>query len=293
MTLLEFKHTMLTDLEQLYPKSEITSFYKLLIHHRLNYSSVDIALNPHVEIAPESLDFFQSALGQLKQEKPIQYILGETEFYGLRFKVNEHTLIPRPETEELVDWILSERKEERKKQKEIKLNILDIGTGSGCIAISLAKQFSNASVYALDISKNTVQIAKQNADLNDVVIHFIHTDILETSSLLTYIPDNLRFDIIVSNPPYVRHLEKEKMKANVLQHEPHQALFVTDNNPLLFYDKIAKLAREGLSKDGQLFFEINQYLSTETVNLLKENDYTKIEVKKDLFDNLRMIKATF
>ncbi len=290
MTLLEFKQKLLTELNQLYPKNEIDSFYKLLIDYQLNYSSVDIALNPHVEITSENLDFLLTTLTALKQEKPIQHILGETAFYGFPFKVNEHTLIPRPETEELVDWILQEV---RPYNKETKLSILDIGTGSGCIAISLAKHLQGATVYALDVSENALQIAKQNAHLNEVDIHFIHTDILEVSNLSELNSDALKFDIIVSNPPYVRNLEKKEVSANVLLHEPHQALFVTNNNPLLFYDKIAELAREGLSKNGQLFFEINQYLSIETVDLLKGKNYSKIDVKKDLFDNFRMIKTAF
>lgn len=290
MTLLEFKHKLFTELNKSYPKNEIHSFFKLLMHYKLNYSSVDIGLNPHEEIASENLDFLINALRALKQEKPIQYILGETTFYGLSFKVNEHTLIPRPETEELVDWVLQFIKQRNKHQT---LNILDIGTGSGCIAISLAKHLPKATVYALEISEDAIQTAKQNAHLNEVDIHFIHADILKTKNLSKLTRATSTFDIIVSNPPYIRDLEKKEMSANVLQHEPHRALFVTNNNPLLFYDKIANLACDGLSKNGQLFFEINQYLHSETVDLLKEKNYSSIEVKKDLFDHFRMVKASF
>lgn len=289
MTILEFKNKLISELNELYPKNEIDSFFKLLIDYKLSYSSVDIALNPHEEITSENLKFLTNALIALKQEKPIQYILGETTFYGLSFKVNEHTLIPRPETEELVDWILQFTEHHYSNNE---LNILDIGTGTGCIAIAIAKQLPKATIYALDISENALQTAKQNAHLNNVDIHFICTDILKTTNLSKLTLNTPTFDIIVSNPPYVRDLEKIEMSANVLKHEPHQALFVANTDPLLFYDKIADLAFAELSKNGQLFFEINQYLHTETVDLLKEKNYPLIEVKKDLSDNFRMIKAS-
>ncbi len=289
MTLLEFKHKLHNALVEVYPKNEIDSFYKLLMAHQLNYSSVDIALNPQTEIPVEKLNYLDNAIEELQREYPIQYILGETEFYGLPFCVNENTLIPRPETEELVDWILSEIKEAKNTSK---MRILDIGTGTGCIAISLAKHLPESNIYAIDVSEKTLETAKKNAQLNEVDIHFIHADILKISKLSDLIFHVSKFDIIVSNPPYVRNLEKKEMRTNVLQHEPHQALFVADDNPLLFYEKIAELAASGLSKKGRLFFEINQYLHRETFQLLHEMDYTNIEVKKDLFDNFRMIRAS-
>ena len=289
MTLLEFKTKLHSELEQIYPKNEIDTFYKLLIAHQLNYSSVDSALNLQKVIPSEKLDFLFDAVDELANEKPIQYIIGETEFYGLSFKVNEDTLIPRPETEELVHWILKEIETSNKKSN---LRILDIGTGSGCIAITLAKHIPNVDVYAIDVSKNALEMATINAQSNDVAIDFIHANILKTSNLSELISNTFHFDIIVSNPPYVRNLEKEEMQANVLQYEPHQALFVKDTNPLLFYDKIAELSVSSLSENGFLFFEINQYLHKETVQLLKEKKYTSIDLKKDLFDNFRMIKAS-
>ncbi len=289
MTLLEFKTKLHSELEQIYPKDEIDTFYKLLIAHQLNYSSADSALNQQKVIPSEKLDFLFDAVDELANEKPIQYIIGETEFYGLSFKVNEDTLIPRPETEELVHWILKEIETSNKKSN---LRILDIGTGSGCIAITLAKHIPNVDVYAIDVSKNALEMATINAQSNDVAIDFIHANILKTSNLSELISNTFHFDIIVSNPPYVRNLEKEEMQANVLQYEPHQALFVKDKNPLLFYDKIAELSVSSLSENGFLFFEINQYLHKETVQLLKEKKYTSIDLKKDLFDNFRMIKAS-
>ena len=285
MTLLEFKHTLQSELNELYPKNEIDSFFKLLIAHQLHLSSIDIVLNPNLKIEQHDLDFLLQAFAELKQEKPIQYIVGETEFYGLPFKVTKDTLIPRPETEELIDWILNETKGEN-------LKILDIGTGSGCIAISLAKNLPKATVYALDVSDEALKIAKKNAELNDVTVKFIKHNILQPTVISNENGKSISFDIIVSNPPYVRNLEKKEINNNVLQHEPHKALFVKDNDPLIFYDKIADFAKERLSKNGYLFFEINQYLSAETQHLLKNKKYTTVELKKDLFDNYRMIKAS-
>jgi len=296
MTVSEFKQKLHNELRHLYPANELNSFFKILIENKLHFSSIDVALNPTAKIEAEHLDFFLNAFAELKQEKPIQYIVGETEFYGLPFKVTKNTLIPRPETEELVDWILTET-------QDSKLSILDIGTGSGCIAISLAKNLSNAAVAAFDISKEALKIAQQNAKLNNVYINFIQQDILEpnvmlgkpmlntikTSKHLSYAH---QFDIIVSNPPYVRNLEKKEINANVLNYEPHLALFVQDDDPLIFYTHIADFAKKTLSKNGRLYLEINQYLSSETVDLLDKKGFTTIEHKKDLFGNHRMIKAS-
>jgi len=295
MTIQELKHLFFNRLEQLYPKEEIQSFFNLLIFYKLKLTRADIALNLNEIIQQTDLDFFLNALTDLQREKPIQYIIGETEFYGLPFKVDKNVLIPRPETEELIEWILNELG-----VKNSTFNILDIGTGSGCIAISLAKNIPNATVFALDISKKALQLAQQNATLNNVNIHFIKDDILNSnvtsSAIESYENEgllSLKFDIIVSNPPYVQKLEKKEIQNNVLENEPHLALFVDDNNPLVFYDKIADFAIERLTKNGQLFLEINQYLGKETVDLLKQKGFTNIELKKDIFGNDRMIKASF
>ena len=295
MTIQELKHLFFNRLEQLYPKEEIQSFFNLLIFYKLKLTRADIALNLNEIIQQTDLDFFLNALTDLQREKPIQYIIGETEFYGLPFKVDKNVLIPRPETEELIEWILNELG-----VKNSTPNILDIGTGSGCIAISLAKNIPNATVFALDISKKALQLAQQNATLNNVNIHFIKDDILNSnvtsSAIESYENEgllSLKFDIIVSNPPYVQKLEKKEIQNNVLENEPHLALFVDDNNPLVFYDKIADFAIERLTKNGQLFLEINQYLGKETVDLLKQKGFTNIELKKDIFGNDRMIKASF
>jgi len=282
MILKSYRKIFSDSLSDIFPKTEVDSFFFLLIEEYLDLQRVDLSLQPNLEINTDQLSQLNSALNRLQKEEPIQYILGKTEFYGLPFLVNTDVLIPRPETEELVEWILKEEK-----GKKERLKILDIGTGSGCIPVSLAKHLSNAKVSAIDISLDAIATAYENAQLNKVDVHFMHLDILDTKKL----PE--KYNIIVSNPPYVRELEKLGIKNNVLENEPHLALFVKDNNPLLFYDKIADLAKKYLSKNGTLYFEINQYLGKETVELLKTKGFSKIELRKDLFGNNRMIKAIY
>ena len=310
LTLQELRSIFLETLEQQYLKEEILSFFFIICENRLGFTRADIVLNQTQKLQKTDLSFFLKALKELQHEKPIQYIIGETEFYGLLFKVDNNVLIPRPETEELVEWIV---KELRVRSSDLgvqnsalstqhsALNILDIGTGSGCIAIALAKNLPNAEVFALDISKQALQLAQQNAKLNNVKVHFIERDILTNviqspntglNPPVTMVR-KLKFDIIVSNPPYVRELEKHKIQNNVLENEPHLALFVDDENPLLFYDKIADFSKENLTKNGQLYFEINQYLGKEMVKLLKQKGFTNIELKKDILGNDRMVKAFF
>jgi release factor glutamine methyltransferase len=206
-----------------------------------------------------------------------------THFYGLEFEVNSAVLIPRPETEELVDWIVQKSKIKNQKSK---IKILDIGTGSGCIAIALAKNLPNAQVFALDVSEQALATAKTNAELNQVTIQFLHQSILETENLCQ------QFDVIVSNPPYVRELEKQEIKKNVLDNEPHLALFVEDNDALIFYRKIAQLAQKNLNPQGQLYFEINQYLGQEMLDLLREMGFKNSELRQDIYGNDRMIQCT-
>lgn len=269
------------ELDSFFGKEEVDSFFNILLEYYLKMKRTDFILNPDTKLTVEQLKDFNNVLLRLKKQEPIQYILGETFFYGLRFKVNNNTLIPRPETEELVSWIL-----EVCENKKIK--ILDIGTGSGCIAISLAKYLPKAKVFALDISESALQVAKENAQFNNVEITFIKADILNWR----HEDIRLNFDVIVSNPPYVREQEKLEMKPNVVNYEPHQALFVTNNNPLQFYETIGYFAKEHLKSNGFLFFEINQYLGNETQQLLKHLDFNTTELKQDLFGRDRMLKAT-
>lgn len=271
-----------------YPDTEITSFFCILSEHILKLKRIDIALNLYQVVSGKKYDKFQVAVERLKKYEPIQYITGETEFYGLPFKVNNDVLIPRPETEELVSLVLKNIKNQKENSKTY--SILDIGTGSGCIAISLAKNLSNAKVYALDVCTEALQVAKQNAKLNEVDITFIKADVLNESSWNLEFKD-LKFDGIVSNPPYVRHSEKAEIKSNVLDNEPHLALFVEDDDALQFYKAIVQFAVNNLSKNGLLFFEINEYLGDEMNQLLQEHNFSNIELKKDMFGKDRMIKA--
>ncbi len=275
------------ELDAIYGKDEVDSFFYLCIEHYLNVPRFQLSLQPEFTIIKSETDTFFKVLEDLKQQKPIQYILGETEFYGLPFKVNEHVLIPRPETEELVDWII---RSVTSSVVEKPMKILDIGTGSGCIAISLAKNLPNAKVYALDVSKKALKVAKANALLNNVEITFVEADILDESTWNLEFKE-LEFDTIVSNPPYVRELEKQEIQPNVLDNEPHLALFVEDENPLVFYKVITDFAVANLKQKGELFFEINQYLGEETKTLLKVANFEDIALLKDLNGNNRMLKG--
>ncbi|WP_087565443.1 peptide chain release factor N(5)-glutamine methyltransferase [Polaribacter sp. SA4-10] len=285
MILKEFRAFCTEALSGIYPQTEIDTFFFLLIEEKLELQRIDTVLKPEFELSDDILQELKAIIERLIKEEPIQYILGKTEFYGFPFLVDKNTLIPRPETEELVEWVLDEVAKIADSNVS-ELSILDIGTGTGCIPISLAKNLPNAKITTIDISSKALKIAKQNAKLNTVVIDFLETDILQTEKL------QQQFDIIISNPPYVRELEKQEIKNNVLENEPHLALFVDDNNPLVFYTKIADLAKNHLTKNGLLFFEINQYLGKETVKMLEEKGFKNIELRKDLFGNDRMIKTS-
>jgi release factor glutamine methyltransferase len=253
---------------------EIISLAYITIDFLLGYNRSDCIIHSDKDITSEVSDIIKQIIADLKTNKPIQNIIGETEFYELKLKVNEHTLIPRPETEELVKWIL---------QHEF-TSALDIGTGSGCIAIALRKNKS-AEISAIDVSESVLLVAKENAKINKVKINFLLQDIFKTTTLP-------KVDVIVSNPPYVLDKEKETMLANVLDNEPHLALFVPTNNPLLFYRKIADLAFASLPKSGLLFFEINEQFGKEVVAMLCAIGFVDIKLKKDINDKHRMIKAT-
>ena len=284
MLLKQYKNHFFEALNSVHDANEIESFFFILIEYLHNLKRIDLALNPDFEISDEEVLKWEAIISDLKTEKPIQYSIGETWFYDSKFYVNEHTLIPRPETEELVDWII---KTHKSKDKIDKLAVLDIGTGTGCIPISLKKNIPQAEVFAIDVSEEALKIAHKNAETNQVQINFILQNILETKDLYQ------NFDVIVSNPPYVRNLEKQEIKKNVLEFEPHLALFVEDTDALLFYRKIAQLALKNLAPNGLLFFEINQYLGKETVELLETLGFKNVELKKDIYGNDRMIKCTF
>lgn len=280
MLLKEYRQDFIEKLTPIYDAGEAESFFYLALEELKGWKRIDMALNADAVITATDLPKWDNFLEQLKKHRPIQYILGKAHFYGMEFKVDENTLIPRPETEELVEWIIKEN------NNGIPIKILDIGTGSGCIAISLAKNLPNAEVHAIDVSEGALAVAKSNARSNGVTVRFIKQDILTAEVL----PET--YDVIVSNPPYVRNLEKEEINKNVLEYEPHLALFVDDNHALLFYRKIADLAGNFLKPAGILFFEINQYLGEETKAMLKEKGFTNVELRKDIYGNDRMIRAS-
>ena len=280
MKIKEYKINFIKSLLPFYDEMEAESFFYILLENKRQLRRIDLALDADKEFSEDEISIWNTILEKLKTQIPIQYILRTTHFYGLEFMVDENVLIPRPETEELVDWIV---KLNTKLSKNKNLKILDIGTGSGCIAISLAKNITNSEVFAVDVSEKALVIAEKNAILNQVQVTLLPKNILETTTL------NQKFDIIVSNPPYVRNLEKAEIKPNVLDNEPHLALFVSDNDPLIFYKKIAELATANLNPNGQLFFEINQYLGKETQDLLKSIGLKNIELRKDIYGNDRMI----
>lgn len=293
MVIKNYKNRFLQALSSLYDEKEVESFFYLTLEKLHQKKRIDLALQPDLSMDETQLSQWETVLAELKNYKPIQYILGETEFYGLTFLVNENVLIPRPETEELVELILVESR----KSKVESLSILDIGTGSGCIPVSLKKNLPSVEVFAIDVSTNALEVAQKNVEINGVEVNFIQTDILKVNDLKNLPTSNSKlpasFDIIVSNPPYVRNLEKAEINPNVLEFEPHLALFVEDDDALLFYRKITELAKNHLSENGKLYFEINQYLGKETVALIESYGFKNVLLIKDIYGNDRMISASY
>jgi len=272
---LAFRH----DLNDLYNNNETEALTLWVVSEIMELSKAAIKAFPEKELTVLQQELTSSILMELKTGKPLQYILGYAEFYGLRFVVNPATLIPRPETEELVEWILKTVGNEA-------LSILDIGTGSGCIPITLKKNLPNANISAVDISPEALETAKINAQLNEVEINFIEADILNNPKITTP-----KLQLIVSNPPYVTPADKAQMHINVVNFEPHNALFVPQDDPLLFYKAIADFSLVNLTPGGWLFLEINESYGHETVDLLNSKGFTNIELKKDMSGRDRMIKA--
>ena len=265
-----------------YEVNEITSLTQLAIAEKTGFSNAKIKAFPELELSENESTKLIDILNELSTGKPIQYILGKTEFYGLPFLVNPSVLIPRPETEELVDWAINSLKTEINNSA----HIIDIGTGSGCIAISIKKHLPDFKVSAIDISATAIQTATKNAKLNQVEVEFSEEDILNPKATKTK-----KYKVIISNPPYVTLLDKRQMHTNVTDFEPHNALFVSDDDPLIFYRFIAKFAIKHLDQNGLLFFEINESYGQETVNLLDELGFKEISLRKDLSGKDRMLKA--
>ncbi len=277
------KSKIISSLKEIYSENELNSIVRLLLSKisGLNYTQLILSKNTiFSEKQKIELDFY---LEGLKKNEPIQYVLGETEFYGLPFNVNSGVLIPRPETEELVEWVLKDSNGQ-------KLNILDVGTGSACIAVALKHNLPKSLVIALDFSDKALEVATDNAMLNEVEIEFYQEDALHLNQeFISHFANKL--DVIVSNPPYIPRSELDKIHENVKNYEPHSALFVPDNDPLLFYRKIAEAGTILLKKGGRIFFEIHRDFGVECVQLLENMAYTQVELRKDIFGNNRMISC--
>lgn len=279
MTVNDYKKQFQLVLPPFYDEMERTTIFYWVMEFVLGYTKVTAVLNGNESVSDENQSKINQIIHRLQNNEPIQYITGKGYFFGYEFKVTSATLIPRPETEELVDWVLTEMK----KQPAKKWRVLDIGTGTGCIPITIKKEFPLAEVSAIDVSTEALNVATENAKQLNAEVTFMEKDILTVKDLDTY-------DIIISNPPYVRNLEKVEIKENVLQHEPHLALFVDDNDPLIFYRKITQLAHHSLADNGMLFFEINQYLGNETQEMIQPY-FKNITLQTDFMGNNRMMKA--
>lgn len=265
-------------IQNTYQPEEARSIAQLVFKDVLGYDTIKLILNENDLIPAPLFEQLDQIAYLLNQHQPVQYILGHEEFMGMKFNVNPNVLIPRPETEELVLWMIDDLKSKGEH------NIVDIGTGSGCIAISIKKNLTQAVVDAIDVSKDAINLASKNAIQNGVEVNFIHSDILKDTL-------SKQYDVIVSNPPYVLNKEKSLMQRNVLDFEPHLALFVDDHNPLLFYDRIVKLSLENLKSKGSIYFEINEAYAKETMDLFEKSRWESVELRKDIRGKDRMVKA--
>ncbi|OFX27776.1 MAG: protein-(glutamine-N5) methyltransferase, release factor-specific [Bacteroidetes bacterium GWA2_31_9] len=282
MTFKNLKNNFIKTLKHLYAEHECESIFYILAEHVFKSTKSEIHLNFNNNIPIEKLLDFNNCLSELKQSKPIQYVIGESSFFDLNFIVNENVLIPRQETEELVNLIIND-----KLNSKSRLKILDIGTGSGCIAISLSTNISKAEVFACDISEKALEVAKNNAVRNNCNVSFFKLDIANCENYKV----NEKFDIIVSNPPYVIKYQTSAMQKNVLDYEPHIALFAPDDSPLFFYDKILQFAEKYLVSGGWIYFEINEIYHSQIEELISKFNYKNIEIVKDINDKFRMAKA--
>ena len=274
-----------SELEKIYSSDEANALIMIILEHYFGIDRVKIAMDPELRLSESELLTLHFAVKELLKNKPVQYIIGETEFCGLMFFVEEGVLIPRPETEELVNQLVSWSVSQL---PSLSFRVLDIGTGSGCIAISLAKLLKNSVVTAVDVSEKASEIAKKNAEANGVNVRFILDDILNPKN--PELIDN-QYDIIVSNPPYVCESEKSEMRANVLDYEPSTALFVSDDDPLVFYKKILEFAQKTLKPNGEVWFEINERFGREMRNLCLDMGFKNVEIIKDFRGRERIVKA--
>lgn len=281
MTVKSFRKTFLHSLKKEYPTQELQAFLNIIFEQLKGWTKIQIILNEDRQLSESELSDLQEITERIEKHEPLQYILGFTEFHGLKIGLNPSVLIPRPETEELILYI------ENNFRKDQDLSIIDLGTGSGCIALSLARYFSRAKIYACDFSEKALQTAQKTADALQLKLNFFQDDILNFQNS---IPTET-YDLIVSNPPYVRESEKKMMEKNVLNYEPAEALFVSDETPLLFYTALADIANRHLASGGTIIMEINEYLAKETADLFESKGFKNIEIIKDIFDKNRFIKA--
>lgn len=279
MTLIEAKKFFELKLNKQYSQGEVNFYYKHILRDCFNVFPAQLALNPSLELKNKEIKVLKNIISQLLKEKPLQYILGKANFRSLVLKVNKNVLIPRPETEELVGWII----EDHIQIKNMQMKVLDVGTGSGCIAIALAKEQDLFNVHAFDREKVILNLAKENAELNGVNINLFKCNIQEIKSI------NLNYDIIVSNPPYVLPTEKKLMKKNVLDFEPHNALFVPQKDPLIHYRSIIEFSKTNLNINGFLYLEINPKLNKELIDMI-DNKCFIISERKDIFGKDRMLR---
>ena len=281
-SLADIKEEFEDSLLKIYQKRELESIFLLVVEHVLGWSTLKTRIEINTLLKNSQVSEFKNIKDMLVECIPVQYVIGSTEFYGFKYSVNEHVLIPRQETEELVRWVLNTIQQ----TTLVEPKIVDIGTGSGCIPISIDKNLNNAKLVGLDVSIKALQVAKKNNEINDTNVRFDELDILQ-DDLSNY----SEIDVIVSNPPYVLHSEKKLMHSNVLNNEPHLALFAEQNNPLVFYKRIAELALESLKKGGFLFFEINERYGQVILNLLVSAGYKEVILRKDMNGKDRMIRC--
>lgn len=280
MKLFQFRAFFYEKMSNVYPDYERTGIYSILLEKYLGISRIEAALYAHRTIDELALSQLKKAVKRLEKFEPIQYVIGEAYFKGLRLKVTADTLIPRPETEELVDWIIEDYKSVKQPIKA-----MDIGTGSGCIALALKKEWKESEITAVDISEKALEVAKYNAKSLELSIEFMQMNILDGDLQ----KENL--DFIVSNPPYVREIEKKEMRSNVLDYEPDLALFVANSDPLLFYRNILEVAQKTVKEEGSVYFEINESFALETIELAKRLGWENTRLKKDIFERDRMLRC--
>lgn len=274
------KHYFNDRLKPVFSDREIRMMFQLCAEKRLHITPADLLLSDQIRMSESDLLFFRSVVKRLLNHEPFQYIHGETEFYGLILKTDARALIPRPETEELVDWIVKSQYADMQK-------IVDVCSGSGCIALALKQQFPQAAVTGIDVSQAALSLSIENAALNQLDVRFEQWDILSRDPET----EENTMDIIVSNPPYVKENEKTGIQEHVLEHEPHIALFVSDDSPLIFYDTITSFASRALKPGGWLYFEINEQYGAEMVELLKKYGFEQVELKQDLQEKDRMVRG--